>query len=156
MDGVVFAVTFSAVAGTAVQDFFELNAAAGKPLSIHGFNISQNTEEGDAQDELLHVRIRRGQTSSGSGGSAPTPVPLNPSAAASSFTAEANNTTQASGGTIVVLYEDAMNVRAGLPVMFPPELRPKIAGGGRGTLELVDAPADSITFNGTIWVEEIG
>lgn len=156
MDGVLYVGSVGAVAVTAAQDLFELNAGSAKPLVIHGFVLSQNTEEGDAQDELLHIRIRRGQTSSGSGGSAPTPVPLNPSAAAATFTMEANNTTQASGGTIVTMHEDAMNVRQGMPYMFPPELRPKIPGGGRGCLELIDAPADSITFNMMIWVEELG
>ena len=39
---------------------------------------------------------------------------------------------------------------------YTPETRPYVAPGNRWTLELEDAPADSITASGTVWFEEHG
>lgn len=154
--GNVYTVSFEGVAVTAVQDLFEINAGSTKSLRILGLMLSQYTEEGDAQDEMLRLRVRRGVATSGSGGSAPTPAPVNPSSAASSFTAEVNNTTQASTGTPVTLHVDAFNVRAGYVLILPPEMQWIVPAGGRLTVELNEAPADSISMGGTIYVEEIG
>lgn len=154
--GNVYTVVFEGVAVTAVQDLFEIVAAAGKPLRILGLMLSQYTEEGDAQDELLRLRVRRGLTTSGSGGTAPTPAALSPSSSAASFTAEVNNTTQASTGSPVTLHVDAFNVRAGYNLILPPEMQWEVAGSSRLTVELNEAPADSVTMNGVIYVMEMG
>lgn len=154
--GNVYTVSFEGVVVTAVQDLFEINASSTKPLRILGLMLSQYTEEGDAQDELLRLRVRRGLATSGSGGSAPTPAPLSPSSAASSFTAEVNNTTQASTGSPVTLHVDAFNVRAGYCLILPPEMQWEIQVSGRLTIELNEAPADSVTMNGTLYVMEMG
>lgn len=152
----MYTVSFSAVAATAAQDLFEIVAASGKPCIVHACYLSQHTEFGDAQDELLQVAIKSGQTTSGSGGSTPTPVPTNTTDAAAGFTAEANNTTKASAGTIVTHHVDSFNVRAGWPFVVTPEMRIVVAGGRRLTVELVSTPADSITLNGTLYIEELG
>lgn len=155
--GEIYTVVFEAVAATAVQDLFEINAAAGKPLRVHALMLSQHTEVGDAQSELLRFKVIRAHSTSGSGGSAPTPAPLNPSAAASSFTAEVNNTTQATGGSPITLHADTWNVQAGLALILPPELHWVVPGGGRLVVAMsTTAPADSITLSGTLYVEEIG
>lgn len=154
--GNVYTVSFEGVAATAVQDLFEINANSAKPLRVHALYISQYTEEGDAQDEVLRLRVRRGLSTSGSGGSTATPAALNPSAAAASFTCEINNTTQASTGSPVTLHVDAFNVRAGYQLILPPEMQWVIPVSGRLTVELNEAPADSVTLNGVMYVEEIG
>lgn len=156
LSGEIYTVQFSAVAVTAAQDFFTLISGSTKPLIVHGFFLGQHTEFGDAQDESLQIRVRRGQTSSGSAGSTPTPVPINPSGAASTFTAHVNDTTIANGGTIVTLHSDGMMVRGGYQIWFTPETRPVVAISSRLTVELVSTPADSITMDGTIYVEEVG
>ncbi len=152
----VYTVQFNGVGATAQQDFFELVAASTKPLVILGFTISQSSDVGDAAEEGLSVLFKSGQTTSGTGGSAATPVATDSSGSAASFTAEVNNTTKASTGTIVTHAAWNWNVRVPLEVIFTPEQQLIMAAGRRCTMELATTPADSLTVSGTIWVQEIG
>lgn len=152
----VYTVQFNGVAVTAAQDLFELVAASGKPIVILGFTLSQTTELGDAAEEALSILLKSGQSTSGSGGSSPTPVANDSTMAAASFAAEANNTTKASSGTIVTHGSWAWNIRQPLDVLFTQEQQLVMAASRRCTLELVGAPADSVTMSGTIWIQEIG
>lgn len=154
--GRMYTASFSAVAVTAAQDFFEIVAPADSVVVIHGVTISQYTDVGDAAEELLSVLIKRGQSTSGSGGSSVTPAPLNFGDAAYGGTVEANNTTKASTGTIVTLHADAWNVRSPFLWLPSPEMRIHLSPSQRATVELLAAPADSLTCNGTIYLEEIG
>lgn len=155
MSGRTYAVSFNAVAITAAQDLFEITPADDKPVEIVGLVIGQYTDAGDAQDELLSLRIVRGFTSSGSGGSSATPVPLLPADTASGFTAEVNNTTLATTGTTVELLNDSFNVRAGYQIWFPPEARPSASQANTTMVVRITAPADSITGNATLYVREV-
>jgi hypothetical protein len=152
--GRAYSATFSAVAITAAQDTFEINAAAAAPVRILGCHIGQYSDFGDAQDELLSILFITGYTTSGSGGSAFTALPVNPGDAAFGGTVEINNTTVANTGTAAIRHADAFNVRAGYVWMPIPEARILIAAGARGVLRIT-APADSITTNGTIYFEEL-
>ena len=152
----VYTVVFAGVAVTAQQDLFEITAASGKTLRIRGGFLTQSTEVGDAQEEGLDIRAKSGATTSGSGGSAPTPTPLNVSDAAAGFSAETNNTTKATSGTIVTHHADNWNVRAEKQYVLPPEMCVELTGSRRFTLELATTPADSITMSGTLYVEEFG
>lgn len=154
--GRMYAVTFEAVAVTAQVDFFEITPADDKPCIIHGCYLSQSSDTGDAAEEMLRVKIIRGHTTGGSGGSAPTPASLNPADAAAGFTAETNNTTIASAGTTVDLHSEAFNIRSGWVYMPTPEARP-VVNQGNTTLvvRLMAAPADSLTISGTLIVEEM-
>ena len=151
-----YTVVFNAVAVTAQQDFFEIVAASGKPCRVLGLMLSQSTEVGDSAEEGLNITIKSGQTTSGSGGSSYTPVPLNTTDAAAGFTAEINNTTKASTGTIVTHVADNWNVRLPYVLIFTPEMQVEVIGGRRLTVELGTTPADSITISGTLFVEELG
>jgi|SRR6185312_2914350 len=153
--GRLYTAVFSAVAVTAAQDFFELNAASSKGIRLHQLFLSQHSDVGDAQDEILHWTVKRGATTSGSGGSTPTATPVTDGDVAFSGTVEANNTTRASAGTIVTLHDDGFNVRAGLPLVWTPETRITCVGGGRLVIGLEAAPADSLTMNGTVYFEEL-
>ena len=152
----VYTVSFTAVAVTAQQDFFEIVAAAGKNCRILALYLSQSTEIGDAQEEGLSILLKSGSTTSGSGGSAPTPVPLNVTDAAAGFSAEVNNTTKASAGTIVTHHADNWNVRMPYQLILPEEMQIELTGSRRFTVELATTPADSITVSGTIYVKEFG
>lgn len=155
MSGRTYAVTFNAVAITAAQDLMEISPADDKPIEIVGIVIGQYTDAGDAQDEMLSLRLMRGFTASGSGGGAFTAIPLLPADSAAGFAAEINNTTVANTGTAVDLLNDSFNVRAGYQIWFPPECRPS-AGQGNTTIVLrITAPSDSVTTNGTIYVREV-
>ena len=152
----VYTVSFSAVAVTAAQDFFEIIPAADHPVVLLGVFIDQYSDVGDAEEELLRWSIVRGHATGGSGGSAPTPVPLDPGDAAANFDAEVNNTTIASAGTGVTLHSGAFNIRSGLAVMFPPEMTP-MANNGDDTIvvRLLANPTDSLSMSGTLYVAEL-
>ena len=153
----VYTVQFNGVAVTAQQDLFEIVAGSAKPCYLLGFGLSQSTEVGDAQEEGLSILLKSGQTTSGSGGSAPTPAALDATnTIAAGFAAEANNTTKASTGTILTHYATAWNVRSPLDIILPEEHQICINGGRRLTIELATTPADSITMSGYAVVKEIG
>lgn len=152
----VYTVQFNGVAVSAQQDLFELVANSAKPIVILGFSLSQSTEVGDTAEEALSILLKSGQTTSGSGGSTPTPVANDSTMAAASFTAEANNTTKASAGTIVTHGAWNWNIRVPLDVLFTQEQQLVMAASRRCTLELATTPADSVTMSGTIWIQEIG
>jgi hypothetical protein len=153
-----YSVPFAGVAVTAQQDFFEITAAAGKPCIVHSIELEQSTEVGDAQEEGLSVLLKRGTsgTTSGTGGTSPTPVTVCSSDAAAGLASDVNNTTKMTGGTITTLRAWNWNVRIPFFKVFTPECRPVIAGGERLTVELATTPADSITISGTMLVEELG
>jgi hypothetical protein len=159
MGSKLYSVPFAGVAVTAQQDFFEVTAAAGKPLIIHSIEIEQSTEVGDAQEEGLSILLKRGTsaTTSGTGGTqAITCPPVLSSDSAFGGTADINNTTKMTGGTITTLRAWNWNVRIPFFKIFTPETRPIVAGGERLTVELATTPADSITISGTMLVEELG
>lgn len=154
MAGRTYSVIFSAVAVTAAQDLFEISPADDKPVEIIGIEIGQTSDSGDAADELLQLSIIRGFTTSGSGGSAPTPGPLDNIDTAAGFAAEVNNTTLANTGTSVTLWTTAFNVRAGYINWFPPEARPAASQANTTIVVRMTAPADSLTMSGTLFVRE--
>lgn len=161
MEGRVYTVVFENVAVTAQQDFFEITPASNKPIMLGGLtldNVGGNADAGDAQEELYQILVRRGHTTSGSGGTAPTPRPLRSSAgAAAGFTAEVNNTTIASLGTTHDLLAIGWNVRVPLREFWPEELMPGASAADTTiVVRLLSTPADSISLSGTLHVIELG
>lgn len=154
--GRMYTVQFNGVAVTAQQDFFEIVAPADAVVLLHRIGLSQSTEVGDAQEEGLSILLKSGQTTSGSGGTAPTAVPRQLGDAAFGGTTEVNNTTKASTGTIVTHYAWNWNVRLPFEHVFTPEERPSLSPSQRGTVELGTTPADSITVSGYLVFEELG
>lgn len=151
--GRVYSASFEEVAVTAAQDLFEVVAPADASVVIHSIVITQSSDAGDAQAEMLPILIHRG-TATGSGGSSPTPSPLQLGDAAFGGTCEANNTSQSVEGTF--LHAEAFNVQIGFYYLPPPEDRPVISPSALFIVELQAAPDDSLTMNGTIVFEEVG
>jgi hypothetical protein len=154
--GRMYTVQFTGVAVTAQQDLFEIVAAAGKNCRLRALFLSQSSDVGDAAEEGLSILIKSGSTTSGSGGSAPTPVPLSVTDAAAGFSAEANNTTKATAGTIVTHHAENWNIRVPYQLILPPEMCVELTGSRRATVELATTPTDSLTISGTLYVEEFG
>ena len=153
----IYSVVFQAVAITATQDLFEITPGDDKPVQLLGVFAGNSTDFGDAQDENLRWSVVRGHTTSGSGGTAPTPRPTKRSDSAAGFTAEVNNTTKASVGTTHIVHADAFNVRAGLAHWWTPETVPEATQADTTIIVRLDSsPADSITFDGTLYVAEFG
>lgn len=157
MRGRIYTVPSGQDAETAAQDIFELTAPATGIIALVGLQIGQTTEAGDAAAEMLEVTIRRavGGFTSGSGGQAITPVPARQGDVAASFTAEANNTTVITGGTITDVVTDAWNVQGGY-LWLPPDGFEISCHPTDAIVVSISAPADSVTFAATAWVEEIG
>ena len=155
----VYSVIFDNVSVSAAQDFFEITPADDKPVQIAGLclsNVGGTADAGDAQEELWRWSIVRGHATSGSGGSAPTPQPVNSSIdTAAGFTAEVNNTTIASAGTGVTLHADGWNIRTPLQVWWPPECRPGASQANTTiVVRLLSTPADAVSISGVLYVIE--
>lgn len=150
--------TIAAASGD--YDFFELRAATDKPIEIVAIFIGNKSEVGDAQEEMVAWSIERfsgGTFSSGNGTSA-TPRATDPSDGAAAFTAETVGATIATTtGTKVQLHADTFNIRTGLQIIFPPDMRHKVDGGAQSAMciRLLTALADDATISGTVYVREL-
>ena len=157
--GRMYSAALNVGAHTAQIDFFELLAASGKPLLLHGFELFQTTEIGDAQEKQLLLVLKRvtGSPTSGSGGpTSPTFQPLCPNDTAAGATIEHGNTTKLTGGTSVELKRFSWNVRSSLLYLPPPEGRITLDASTRLVLEELTTPADSITGPvGWVLIEEL-
>jgi hypothetical protein len=154
----VYTVIFDQVSFTTANgdhDFFELDAGAEKPIEIVALDISNKSEVGDAQEEMVAYAIVRGNTTTGTGGATPTPQPLDASDGAASFSAKTANTAIASAGTAVTLVTSTFNIRAGLLVIYPEVMRPKTQGTSLLCVRLLTALVDDATLSGTVWVREL-
>lgn len=148
----------SVAAHTAQVDYFELLAASGKPLVLHGFELGQSTEIGDAQEEMLSLVLKRvtGAPTSGSGGGSSTFRPTVPNDAGVGATLETGNTTKLTGGTSIDLVRISWNVRSNYLFLPPPEGRIVLDAGTYLVLEEVTTPADSVTGPvGWVLIEEL-
>lgn len=152
--GHIYTVEFNAVAVTAASDLFELTPADDKSLDIIGIFVSQYTDFGDAQDELCQLRVVRGFTSSGTGGSTSTPRPLQRNGPTAGFACEINNTGLATTGTTHNLLSDAFNVRAGYALWLPEGCGFNCTQADTTIVVRMTAPVDSLTMNGTLFCEE--
>lgn len=152
--GRMYSITFTNIAVSAAQDVFEILPATQKPVVVHALFLSQNSDVGDAQDEVLRYSIIRGHTTSGSGGASVTPTPLNSADTAAGATCERNNTTIASAGTGVTLHTDGFNVRSGLALIFTPEMRIRVQNANLLVVR-IPAPTDALTMDGTLYFEEL-
>ena len=95
-------------------DLLEVLPADDKPVKLRGFILSQISEVGDTQEEGLRISVARmsATVTSGSGGSAVTPVAVDSANTAAGFAAECNNATVATtSGATVILEEIGWNVR---------------------------------------------
>jgi len=156
--GRIYTAQFNGVEVSADQDLFEIVAPADSIVQIHEIGLGNKSEIGDAMEEMLLILWKSGQTSAGSGGSAPDPdaIPRLFADAAFGGVVLLNNTTPASGGTIVTHYAWGWNIRSPFTVIFTPETRPTLSPSRRGTLTLPADPTDAITMSGYIVIEEIG
>lgn len=145
--------------GTAAQDLIEIKAGANDPFVLHFLAVSQSSDAGDSEAEMAELFIKRasGAYTSGSGGGALVVENFrNLSDAADSFAAETrNNTTQATGGTIDIIWEEAFNVQAGWQFLPPPEMRPYF-NSSEGLILSIGTTADALTMSAMALVEELG
>lgn len=151
-----YAVAFENVAVSAAQDLFQIKGAAGKMLKIIAIKLgATNTTLPTAQMLQTRGRFLPVTVTDGSGGSTPTPRPLDPGDAAASFTALANNTTKAtSTGTVTVQHEAGVHIYAGEDYTFPDP--PCVGPSETFVYELLSTVSGTCNFSGKVIVEEIG
>ena len=154
--GRIYTVIFNDVTVTAAQDLFEILAPSGGGLELLEIHLSQQTELGDAMEEMLNIVTKSGQTTTGSGGTTPTAVPLLLGDAAFGGTCKVNNTTKATAGTIVTHHTWWWNIRVPFDVVFTPETCKFLQPSARMTVELVGAPADTMDISGWIAFRSMG
>jgi len=160
--GRIYAVPYTGTIATnsgAACDLIEILPADDKPIKLRGWALSQSSEVGDAAEENLRISVvRLGATvTSGSGGSAVTPVPMDSADAAAGFAAECNNTSVAtSSGTTTVIEEYGWNERNTPYEHWYPDERfcPKAKQGEALVVRRQSTLADTITAELTFWVEE--
>lgn len=150
--GRMYSAVFENVGVTAAQDIIQIAAPATLYVIVHSIYLSQSSDSGDSESEMLNLLIHRG-TSNGSGGSVPTARPLNTSDTAASTVVEVNNTSQGTEG--VHLHASCFNVLSGLELIFTPQTRLILPKSGLLHVEIQGAPGDSLTMNGTVYFEEV-
>ena len=157
--GQIYDAVFPSIAVTVLQDFFEILAPADAIIVIHGWEIFQTSDTGDAEEEILELETVAGLgATTGSGGATITPVPVMTGYAPSGTTTKRNNTTRmtAGGGSVVVKEKFGWNIRIPLEKIYTPEARPIISSLDFWTLSLPVGPNDELSVIGKVTFEEIG
>lgn len=158
--GRIYRVPMAFTSHSAAGDLIELIAPAGGLLKIHRVKLAQKNIEGDANADMIGISLKRatGSYTSGSGGTGVTPVPLDGSDVAASFTAELANTTDAAAGSgaLTTVHSDAWHVAGGYDHLEEPEARPQCGVSEAFLLTLDDAPDAATQIGGFIDVEEFG
>lgn len=150
----IYTVQFNNVSVSAVQDLFELTPADDKPIELVSLVVSDYNAETNEQ-RTIQIARRSGAFTGGSGGSAPTPVKVSSPDAAAGFTAEVNNTTQATGGTEEILHSEGYPSQGGMAFTPIPGCEPRAIQGEALVVKLLVAPGAATTMNGTAYVREL-
>jgi hypothetical protein len=153
-----FEQTIAAASGD--YDLWEIDPAADKPVELLAIFIGNKSEVGDAQEEMVSWSITRftGGTFTSGNGTATTPSPLDLNDVAASGAYETVGATVATTtGTTTQIHQDTFNIRTGLQLILPPELRLRISGVANeaGVIRLRTALADDATVSGTLYVREL-
>jgi hypothetical protein len=153
--GRVYTTFMDAVAVSAAQDLFTLQAASGVPIEIHAAALSQKTLAAWEAKEVQFKYVPATVTLTG--GTSVTPTAMLPGDAAASATAKINNTTLAtSSGTIRNILTDDFNFLNGF--YWSPagdDDRIIIKGGDAFCLRLGTAPSASMTVSGWVSFAEL-
>ncbi len=151
--GRMYSAVFDNIAQSAAGDIIEIASAAAKVVIIHSIFYGQEDDYGDASADGGRLTLQRA-TTSGSGGTVVTGLPLDPGDAAGSATVERNNSTPAA--TLTLLVGETFNWQAGWFYKPTPEERVVLGGADIVVLRLEDTPAVSHNTSLTLIYEEIG
>jgi len=154
--GLMYTVSFSNVSVTnAAQNIWELIAAAGVSFIIHSIRLTftPTITSGVAQDVRALLNIQN-ITTTGSGGSAKTPVAENlRNTVAAVTTCNALVTTPGTAG--VVRGSDNVSIIVPYERIYTPDQRTPITGGGRWALNLSAGLGGAFNASSEIYFEEI-
>ena len=147
----MYSVSFTDVAVTAAQDFFQIEAVT-VPVIIHAVYLSQSTDVGDAAAEALSLRFRR-VTDALTNVTAEAQLDTGDAAALADL--NVNDTTPLVTGAQTI-HPENWNIAMPFVYLPPPELRIVVPVGDVVTLNLITTPADSITMSGVLYFAETG
>jgi hypothetical protein len=144
-------------AEAAAVDILELLSPSDAIVLLHSLTITQKTEAGDAEAEMLEILYKRvtGAPTSGSGGTTGS-NPLMFGAPAAGSVVEMGNDTPLTGGTSVNLIREDFNVQIGHFHRPTPEERIILSPSQRLVVSMVAAAADALDLHASIIFEEIG
>ena len=148
----VYSAPMDAIAFTTATDLFEITATSDAPITIVGLELSQTTDLGDAQEEVLRFGWYLGATA-GSGGTALTETDYNRDDLPAVTAAVRSGGTASTGGTLKAIH--GWNIRVPFERFWIPEMQPRFdSSEDIATFRLLAAPTDSITISGTLyWCE---
>jgi hypothetical protein len=150
-----YTVGFEQVSCSAAQDVFLIKAPATMVLKLVSFRLGQSSTTTSTQQRVRVSRLTATVTN-GTGGAAATPRKNEQGDPAATFTARANDTTQATtSGAKTTLFEDAFNVLSGFQYVPVPEEYYTIPPNEAIVIEF-PAMGVTATYDGSVVVEEIG
>lgn len=147
-----YSVVFQGVTVAAAQDFFEITAPATTGLRL--LEVRLGTSLTTDSRVLVHIKRGTSGTISGLGGSAATPAKLDTNGVAAAATAEVNNTTIMSGGTITTVLADQFSVLSGWLYVPTPECQIACAPSERLCVATTSTPTSG-SYSGTAIFEEM-
>ncbi len=156
--GRIYTVTFKNVTISAAQDLVALKGSTGKLCELRRVWVKMNdTTLQTAQGLRLNVKYASATITLGSGGSTPTPRPVDAGDAAASFTCHVNDTTPSTtSGSFVDIDPEGGHNYGGLDYRWP-EYRGLVFGLNEGTVfELLSTVSGTCNFSGGCEVEERG
>ncbi len=149
--GRIYTVSFTDIAVSVVQDFFQIEAKT-VPVILHAIFLSQNSDTGDAAAENLTIRIRKVTDAVGN---VTAEAKLDSRDVAALANLNVNDTTPLVAGAQTI-HVECWNVAIPFIWMPPPELRIKISPDDAVTVNLVANPDDPLTMSGVMYFEEVG
>lgn len=154
----VYTVSFKNVTVAAAQDLIGLKGSTGKTCRLRRVWLQMNdTTLQTAQGLRLNIKYGSATVTLGSGGSTPTPRPVDAGDAAASFTAVANATTPSTtSGAFVDLTPTGGHNYGGFDYTWPKGEEP-VFGLNEGVIfELLSTVSGTCNFSGGATVEESG
>jgi hypothetical protein len=150
--GRIYTVQFSEISvGTAVQDLFQIEALTNV-IKVHAVFLSQSSDEGDAESELLNIQIKK-VTDAVSNVTAE--VPVDGGSSVMTGNCNVNQTTVLNTGALIV-HSGGWNVMQEFIYLPLEEHRPVIQIGNALTVKMNTASADALIASGTIYLEQEG
>jgi hypothetical protein len=151
----IFTISCDNVAVTAIQDVLTAFAASTKKLQLLAVEMAANGQT-TVGNYPISIKYLPATVTSGSGGSAQTPVNVNPDGASASFTARKNDTTLASSSGTVFIVATQFNPINGYywqpPVGVSDEPKADLNSAFALVLESVTG---TLNISATMWLREV-
>jgi hypothetical protein len=153
-----YTITFKAVVISAVQDLVSVKGITGKTHRLRRVWLQMNdTTLQTPQGLKLNVKYGSATVTLGSGGSVPTPRPVDPGDSAAACTCHANDTAQATtSGAFVDIMPTGGHNYGGYDYTWPQQKEPAFGLTEGVVFELNSTVSGTCTFSGGATVEETG